>query len=138
GTSHMPPAFCRGDLDDVAVAQEADRPADRRLRPDVADAEAAGRAGEAPVGDERDLAVGALAIKGSRGREHFPHAGAAARSLVADHEHVALAVLAGGGPGAARPLPRAAARPARGTESLHSRPPSPSSPPPRVGPSRAP
>src|SRR5262249_59595947 len=119
GTSHMPPAFCRGDLDDVAVAQEADRPADRRLRPDVADAEAAGRAGEAPVGDERDLAVGSLAIKGSRGREHFPHAGAAARSLVADHEHVALAVLAGGGRGRAPPPPPRRARRAPGQENSY-------------------
>src|ERR1043166_6057723 len=60
GELHIQRAFFRTDLHDVAVAQEPDRPADRRLRPDVADAEAARRAREAPVGDERDLAVGAL------------------------------------------------------------------------------
>src|SRR3954468_14492554 len=35
------------DLDDVAVLQERDRPADRGFRPDMADAEAAGGAGKA-------------------------------------------------------------------------------------------
>src|SRR6185312_17097325 len=43
------------DRDDVAVAQQADRAADRRLGPDMADAESARRAGEAAVGDERHL-----------------------------------------------------------------------------------
>ena len=38
----------------VAVAHDGDRPAARRLGRDVADHQAAGRAGEAPVGDERD------------------------------------------------------------------------------------
>src|SRR5690606_40469028 len=42
-------------LDDVAVADERDRTADRRLRPDMADAEAARCARKAPVGDESDL-----------------------------------------------------------------------------------
>ena len=37
-------ALDRVDLDDVAVPQQRDRPAHRRLRPDMADAEAAGRA----------------------------------------------------------------------------------------------
>src|SRR3546814_2045717 len=39
------------DGDDVAVLEQADRAADRRLRPDVADAEAARGAREAPVDD---------------------------------------------------------------------------------------
>jgi hypothetical protein len=65
------------DLDDVAVLQQRDRAADRRLRPDMADAEAAGRAGEAAVGDQRDLAAHALAVERRRGRQHLAHAGAA-------------------------------------------------------------
>src|ERR1043166_6720334 len=94
GELHIQRAFFRVDLDDVAVAQEPDRPADCRLRPDMADAEAARRAGEAPVGDERDLAVGALAVeRGGRGK-HLAHPGTAARPLVPDHQHVAFAVLA--------------------------------------------
>src|SRR5688500_12799880 len=36
------------DLDDIAILQQANRSADRRFRRDVADAEAARRAGEAP------------------------------------------------------------------------------------------
>src|SRR5580704_15151688 len=40
GELHIQRAFFRVDLDDVAVAQERDRPADRRLRADMADAEA--------------------------------------------------------------------------------------------------
>src|SRR5438128_2638030 len=39
--------------DDVAVANQRDRPADGGFRAHMADAEAAGRAGEAPVGNER-------------------------------------------------------------------------------------
>src|SRR4051794_27673736 len=39
------------DLDDVAVLQQADRSAHRRFRPDMADAEAAGGAGEPAVGN---------------------------------------------------------------------------------------
>src|SRR5438477_4207921 len=56
------------DLDLVAVAQQRDRPADRRLRADMADAEAASGAGEAAIGDERHLVAHALAVDGSRGR----------------------------------------------------------------------
>ncbi len=52
--------------DDVAVAEEADGPADGGLRADMADAEATGRAGEAPVGDEGDLVTHALAVEGGR------------------------------------------------------------------------
>ena len=81
------------DRDDVAVAQKRDRAADRRLRPDMADAEAARRAGEAPVGDQRDLVAHALAVKRRGGRQHLAHAGAAARALVADDEHVAFLVV---------------------------------------------
>src|SRR5258705_1919235 len=48
------------DADDVAVLDEADRAADRRLRPDMADAESAGRAAEAAIGDQRHLVAHAL------------------------------------------------------------------------------
>src|SRR5262245_24524792 len=81
------------DGDDVAVAQQRDRPADGGFRADMADAEAAGRSGEAPVGDQRDLAAHALTVEGRGGRQHFSHPGATFRPLVADHEHVAFPVL---------------------------------------------
>src|SRR5262249_27946943 len=110
GELHIQRAFFRVDLDDVAVAQQADRPADRGLRAAVADAEPARGAGKASVGDERDLTVGALAVERRGGGEHLAHAGAAARSLVADHQDVALAVLAPGDRGEARLLAVEAAR----------------------------
>src|SRR5579885_1012280 len=80
------------DLDDVAVADEADRPADRRFRADMADAEAARRAGEAPVGDQRHLLALALAVERRRGRQHLAHTGAAFGALVADHQNLAFLV----------------------------------------------
>src|SRR6187551_2011556 len=76
------------DGDHVAVAQQRDRSAKRRLGADMADAKATRRAGEAPIGDERNLAAGALPGQRRRGREHLAHAGAAARALVADDEYV--------------------------------------------------
>src|SRR5215469_14813810 len=81
------------EADDVAVLQQADRAAHRRLRPDMADAEAAGGTGEAAVGDERHLVAQALAVDRRRGRQHLAHAGAAARPLVADDDDIALLVL---------------------------------------------
>src|SRR6202521_1741407 len=60
----------------------------------MADAKAAGGAGEAAVGDERDLAAHALAVKRRCGSEHLAHAGAAPGTLVADDKHVAFLVLA--------------------------------------------
>src|SRR5579862_5062238 len=55
------------DRDDVAVAQMGDRTADRRLGPDMTDAQATGRAREPAIGDERHLAAHPLAVKGSGG-----------------------------------------------------------------------
>src|SRR6516225_11379021 len=79
--------------DDVAVANKRDRPAGRRLRPDVDDAEAARRAGKAAVGNQRDLGAHALSVQRGRGGEHFAHAGPALGPLVADDEHVAFLIL---------------------------------------------
>src|SRR5262249_23878444 len=79
--------------DDVAVAHERDRPADGGFRTHMADAKTAGRSGEAPVGDERDLPAHALSIKGRGGRQHFSHPGAAFGPFVSDHEHVAFPIL---------------------------------------------
>ena len=84
------------DADAVAVAHERDRPAERRLRADVADHQAARRAREAPVGEERDLLAHALAVDERGDAEHLAHAGAAARPFVADDEHVAFGVGARG------------------------------------------
>src|SRR6202043_1002126 len=80
------------ELDDVAVANEPDRAAHGSLGPDVTDAEAARRAGETAVGDQRDLAAHALTVERSGGRQHFTHAGAAFRALVTDDQHVAFPV----------------------------------------------
>src|SRR5437879_7605196 len=57
------------------------------------DAEAACRAREPAVGDERYLVPHALAIYGRRGREHFAHARPTARTLVPDHEDLARLVV---------------------------------------------
>jgi hypothetical protein len=43
------------DADDVAVADQRDRPAERRPPADVPDHHAARRAGEPAVGEQRDL-----------------------------------------------------------------------------------
>src|SRR5215475_10784106 len=80
------------DLDDVAVAKQPDRAAHSRLRTNMADAEAARCAGEAAIGDERDLAAHALPGQRRRGREHLAHSGTAAWPLVADHDDLALFV----------------------------------------------
>ena len=66
-----------------------------RLGGDVADHQAAGRAGEAAVGDQRDALAEALADDRRRHLEHLPHAGAAGRALVADDDDVARVDLAG-------------------------------------------
>src|SRR5262249_41727059 len=71
----------------------AHAPASGRLGPDVPDAEAAGRSGEPAVGNQGHLVAHALAIDRGRGREHLAHAGAAARSFVADHQHLADLVV---------------------------------------------
>src|SRR5579871_3403968 len=94
GKLHVERALLGIEHDDVAILHEPDRAADRRFRPDMADAETAGRAGEAAVSNQRDLAAHPLTVEGRRGREHFAHAGPAFRALVADHEHVAFLVFA--------------------------------------------
>src|SRR6478609_6118979 len=80
------------DLDDVTILQQGDRPAHGRFRPDMADAEPAGGAGEPAVGDQGDLAAHPLPGQRRRGREHLPHPGTAARPLVADHDDLAFLV----------------------------------------------
>src|SRR3546814_2596755 len=55
-------ALDRIDGDDVAILDQTDRAADRRLGPDMADAEAARGTGEAAVGDQRHLLAHALAV----------------------------------------------------------------------------
>ena len=72
---------------------QRDRAADRRLRPDMADAEAARGAGETSVGDQRDLLALALAVERRGGGEHLAHAGTAARAFPADDENVAFLVF---------------------------------------------
>ena len=61
----------------------------------MADHEPVRRAGEAAVGDQRDGVGQALADDCAGDVEHLPHAGAAVRALVADHDDVAVDDLAG-------------------------------------------
>src|SRR5207247_3607282 len=65
------------------------RPATERLGSDVADAEPARRAGEAPVGNQRDRFAQARTDDRAGDREHLAHAGSPARPLVADDDDVA-------------------------------------------------
>src|SRR5690348_14970069 len=87
-------AFFRVDGDHVAILDQTNGPADCRFRPDMADAEAAGGAGEAAIGDERDLVAHALAIDRRGRRQHLAHAGAAAWALIADDQNLARLVFA--------------------------------------------
>src|SRR2546423_9836677 len=78
------------DHDRVAVADRRDGSADRGLRRDVTDHVTVRRAGEAAVGDERDLVAEALANDRAGHAQHLAHAGAALRSLVTDDHDVAF------------------------------------------------
>src|ERR1044072_2523967 len=80
--------------DAVAVAQERQRATDKRFRRDIADAHAAGGAGEAAVGDQSHLLPHALAVDQRGDAEHLPHAGSPDWSLVADHQHLSRLVVA--------------------------------------------
>src|ERR1700716_2783117 len=80
------------DFDDVTVAQQCDRSAHGRFRPDMADAEPTAGTGKPAIGDEGDLAPRALPAQRPCGREHFPHAGTAARPLIADHDDISFLV----------------------------------------------
>ena len=82
------------DADAVAVLHQRERAADRGLRRNMSDAHAARRAGEAPVGEQRDLLAHLLAVDDRGGAEHLAHAGAALRALVADDQHFAGLVVA--------------------------------------------
>src|SRR5690606_18270754 len=74
---------------DVAVAHQPDRPAFRRFGRDMADGEARGAAREAAVGQERTGLPEPARLQVARRVQHFLHARAAARPLVADHHHFA-------------------------------------------------
>src|SRR4029078_8342415 len=82
------------DLDDVAITDERDRPPDRCLGPDVADAEAPRRAGKPAVGDQGHLAARALSVERGGGRQHLTHTRTALGAFVTNDEHVAFLVLA--------------------------------------------
>ena len=76
----------------VAIAKVSNRTAELRLGADVADAEAASGARKAAIGDERNLVTHALTIDRRRRGKHLAHAGAAARTLVADDQDFAFPV----------------------------------------------
>src|SRR5579872_1766786 len=60
----------------------------------MAHTEAAGAAGEAAIGNQRDLPAHALAVDRAGGGEHLAHSRTAFRTLVADHDHVSRLVRA--------------------------------------------
>src|SRR3712207_8074959 len=62
----------------------------RRLRPDVADAEAAGRAGEAAVGDQRHLVAHALAVDRRGDAQHLDRK---STRLNSSHANISYAVF---------------------------------------------
>src|SRR5579859_3139792 len=80
------------DLDSVTVAQQCDRAANGRLRPDMADAEAAGGARKAAVRDQGDFTAHSLARQRCRRRKHFSHSRTAARPLVTNDDDLAFPV----------------------------------------------
>src|SRR5438477_12044774 len=58
----------------------------------MADAETVRRAGEAAIGDQRDLLADPLTVECRRRRQHLAHSGSALRPLVADDDDVAFLV----------------------------------------------
>ena len=80
-SSTLEPPRVDVDRDDVAVADEPDRPAASSLGRDVPDHQPARRAAEAPVGDERDRVAEPAADDRRGDREHLGHAGRARRAL---------------------------------------------------------
>src|SRR5690606_31427749 len=77
------------DLDDVTVAHEADRAALRRLGRDMADREAGRAARETAIRDERAILAEPFRLEVAGRIEHLLHARTAARTFVADHDHIA-------------------------------------------------
>ena len=77
------------DRDLVAVVHGGDRAAARGLGRDVAGHEAVRGAGEAPVGEQRDVLAQAGAVERRGDGEHLAHARAADGALVADDDDVA-------------------------------------------------
>src|SRR5688572_6115945 len=84
------PPLSRIDEDRVAVVDRGDRTADRSLGCDVPDHVTVRRAGEAAVGDERDLLSQPRADDRAGHAEHLAHAGPTLRALVADDHAVAF------------------------------------------------
>src|SRR5579859_675426 len=80
------------DFDDVAVAQERDRPAHRRFGSDMANAETARGAREPAVGDQGYFTARALAGQRCRRRKHFAHAWTTTRTFITDDDDLAFLV----------------------------------------------
>jgi len=76
------------DFDGVAGLHQADGAAFRRFRGGMADGQAGGAAGEAPVGKQGAFLAQAPGLQVAGGIEHFLHARAALGAFVADHHHV--------------------------------------------------
>ena len=73
----------------LALLEDGDRTTAEGLGDDVADHEPVRRAGEAAVGDQRDVVAEPFADDRAGDLQHLGHPGPAGRALVADHDHVA-------------------------------------------------
>ena len=79
------------DVDDVALMDGGDGPAERGFGRDMTDHETAGCAAESSIGDECDAAAETLADDSRGNPEHLPHAGTALGTFIANYHHVSAA-----------------------------------------------
>ena len=77
------------DGDPVAFLQQADGAADRSFRCHMADHQAIGAAGEAPIGDQAHAIAQSGADQRRSGGKHLAHARPALGAFVANHDHIA-------------------------------------------------
>ncbi len=114
-----PAGFCIDD-DAIAVPDQRQRSADPCFRRDIADHHAAGGAGEAAIGEQRDLLAHALPVDQRGHRKHLAHARPALGTFVANHQHFALRIRARRNHGGAVFLAVEHARPAAELQVLES------------------
>ena len=83
------------DGNDIAILQQSNRTANRRLWPDMANAESPRRPRESTIGNQGYLVTTTLTIDRGSGRQHLAHSGPAARPFVANDQHLAILIVLG-------------------------------------------
>ena len=83
------PAAVHVNVDQVAILQGGERPADCRLRRDVANHQSLRRSREPPVGDHGHRSAESFADDCGCHLQHLAHAGSATRTFVSDDDGVA-------------------------------------------------